>query len=407
MNKLLVLFTTNFPFGNGEPFLETELSYLCREFEKVTIITSNTKDREYREIPDNCDVLRIDLSYTSLLRLKSLVSIFKRVLWKEYSVIRSLDRLTFSRGVISTAIISLERGNRVASFIQDHFTDRLNETVFYSYWCDDAALGIAMAASKNNNIKGVSRIHGWDVYFERSAVGYLPFRSFISKHLKKIYSISQDGINYAVDRWKVDRSNFELARLGIENTHGRIDSDGSGIHQLVSCSSIIPLKRVELIAKALVKIEHLQIHWTHIGDGPMKSDLIDLMKELPSKITVELKGQLSNQQVYKTYETLRPHLFINVSTTEGIPVSIMEAMSFGIPVLATDVGGTHELVNNENGILMDAELTDEDLAKEIMDFLETQIEKRQEMSKKAFITWNESYNAKKNYSDFAVELKEL
>ena len=42
-------------------------------------------------------------------------------------------------------------------------------------------------------------------------------------------------------------------------------------------------------------------------------------------------------------------LFLTVSANEGIPVSIMEAQSFGIPVIATDVGGISEIVNNVNG----------------------------------------------------------
>ena len=61
-------------------------------------------------------------------------------------------------------------------------------------------------------------------------------------------------------------------------------------------------------------------------------------------------------------------MFINVSSTEGIPVSIMEAMSFGIPVIATAVGGTPEIVNNENGYLLSKDPSAKELAEVIQNF---------------------------------------
>ena len=52
---------------------------------------------------------------------------------------------------------------------------------------------------------------------------------------------------------------------------------------------------------------------------------------------------------YNTYEI---DLFVNLSTIEGVPVSIMEAQSSGIPVLATDVGSSKEIVDDDNGFLI-------------------------------------------------------
>ena len=45
-------------------------------------------------------------------------------------------------------------------------------------------------------------------------------------------------------------------------------------------------------------------------------------------------------------------IFINVSSSEGLPVAIMEAISFDIPIIATNVGGTSEIVTPETGILI-------------------------------------------------------
>ena len=61
-------------------------------------------------------------------------------------------------------------------------------------------------------------------------------------------------------------------------------------------------------------------------------------------------------------------LFINVSSREGIPVSI-EAIAAGIPIIATDVGGCNEIVSNKNGILLNSDPSPEQISDAITDIL--------------------------------------
>jgi len=58
-------------------------------------------------------------------------------------------------------------------------------------------------------------------------------------------------------------------------------------------------------------------------------------------------------------------LVFRVSETEGLPVSMMEAISFGIPILSTDVGGCKEIVTSETGILIKKDFDDNEVAKMI------------------------------------------
>ena len=64
-------------------------------------------------------------------------------------------------------------------------------------------------------------------------------------------------------------------------------------------------------------------------------------------------GNIPNERLLNYYRDSYYDIFLNVSTSEGLPVSIMEAMSFGIPCIATDVGGTKEIVDHTiNGVLL-------------------------------------------------------
>ena len=86
-------------------------------------------------------------------------------------------------------------------------------------------------------------------------------------------------------------------------------------------------------------------------------------------------------------------------------MSIMEAMSYSIPVIATDVGGVKEIVdNNINGYLLDKEFESEDLSKLIEKIINMETKQYISLCKEAFSKWNSQFNASKNYNEFYANL---
>lgn len=108
---------------------------------------------------------------------------------------------------------------------------------------------------------------------------------------------------------------------------------------------------------------------------------------------------MSHDEVMVYYTNHHFDLFINMSTNEGVPVSIMEAMSFGIPILATDVGSTSEEVVEQVGELLSSNPTIEEITTTIRKMLNSKYSPRE--------FWLENYNAEKNYKNFANYLKQL
>lgn len=409
MQNKLVLFSADFPFGSGETFLEAEIDFLAEGFDEVIIISQNECDAQTRQIPPNCKVERIQLSVSKFQKIKAIFGIATILFWKEYSIVKKVYAKKRTRGIITTMLISLTRAKTVKKYIADLINRESLDAklVIYSYWCDDVALGLAMANKKCPQLKTISRIHGWDVFFEVSKVNYLPFRHFIVENISKIFSISTDGVNYAQKNWKVGiQDKFCVSRLGVSNK-----LPFQIIHKdtflLVSCSNIIPLKRVNLIAEALKNIIATPIKWVHIGDGPERNKLETLIQDLPANIQVELLGRLSNSNVKRYYAENRPDLFINVSTSEGVPVSIMEAMSFGIPVIATNVGGNNEIVSAENGYLLPSQLSPEDLANSIKSFIDLTLKQKEVKRQSSYETWKNKYNAEINFREFVKTIQDL
>ena len=82
----------------------------------------------------------------------------------------------------------------------------------------------------------------------------------------------------------------------------------------------------------------------------------------PPNVVANFHGRVDNVQVRSFYRDTFVNVFVNTSSSEGVPVSIMEAQSAGIPVIATAVCGTPELVNENDGLLLPADPEPVDVA---------------------------------------------
>lgn len=115
-------------------------------------------------------------------------------------------------------------------------------------------------------------------------------------------------------------------------------------------------------------------------------------------------GFIPNENVQEFYATHTVGAFLNVSESEGVPVSIMEAQSYGIPVIATDVGGTAEIVHDrQNGVLLDSDFSSEDLLRA----LEIVLNNREAMGKKAVEIWETKSDARETTRQFYERLEGL
>ena len=100
-------------------------------------------------------------------------------------------------------------------------------------------------------------------------------------------------------------------------------------------------------------------------------------------------------------------MFVNLSTTEGgAPVSIQEAISCGIPVIATNVGGNPEIVSERNGILLSPNPSPEEVAQALLMICDSP-ETARKMRIESRRVWEESYNADANFRAFAEQLKAI
>lgn len=406
----IILLTSNFPYGEGESFILSELPFLAEnQNSEIIAVNAHRDSSQKRDVVDSIRCSRLFAGPFSIMAKMaySIRCLLSKAFYEEVNNLRRQKRLNYK--ILLELLAFQARGERISSALKTRFSNELltnpSASVFYSYWLVDCAYAIAKLKLKYG-CKAIARTHRGDLYEEWHKNGYAPMRKYMFNHLDAVYPVSQMGTDYMVHKYGY-KEKIVTSYLGSVNYNGaRRVSEGS-IFRIVTCAYISEVKRIPLLVEALSQIIMREIEWVHFGDGPERDVVLEAVKNLPDNIRYELRGNAPHGDILAYYRDNDVHLFVNTSTSEGLPVSIMEAVSFGIPVVATDVGGTREIVQNGvNGYLVGADVSPENLAKVILRVINTPDDVYKELRKSAYSYWNEHFNADKNYRVFYEGLLE-
>jgi glycosyltransferase involved in cell wall biosynthesis len=146
----------------------------------------------------------------------------------------------------------------------------------------------------------------------------------------------------------------------------------------------------------------------HFGGGS-DEEMGKLKKQidsLPGNIKVTLQGPTPNAKILEYYATGNVRLVINLSIAEGLPVSLMEAVSYAIPVIATQVYGSPEVANAVSGYSIPVEFNDADVALLIDDLNNNRLlwGEKSRGAKQLFL---ENFTAERNFKDFINALQQI
>ena len=400
------LICCEYPYISSEPFIETEMKYLSKSFDKIYVfpINASKNDKQTRDIPfSNVHVYPIGCVFS---KMRYPVYMTKGFFTKDKRLKLS------SKGLKRKAVLLYAKGrsNYVFKKIKNIIKRENIETdngVFYSYWfTDQAIVAWKLRDYFDNGAKAICRAHGYDLYSERNSVDFLPYQDISLRMLDGVYPCSENGVKYLAKKYPNYEDKISTARLGTIDHGEREHTITDKI--FVTCCRMESLKRIPLFARAFCKLsaKYEYCKWVCIGDGDELELIKQIIFENGMEDRVKLLGRLSNTDVIKYYCENDVSYFVNVSTTEGVPVSIMEAMSFGIPAIATDVGGTSEIVSDRNGRIISPELNEDIL----FDILEAEITISQEeylhKRKQARLVWKKKSSAKINYTEWCALLTE-
>jgi glycosyltransferase involved in cell wall biosynthesis len=371
------LFTRNYPFGRNESFVEEEISRL-QQYGEVVVVPAFRDHSDPRKLPNGA---KLETSLAGCSMLSGLKSFSVMM-----SVLSQLPGEIINRGVKSLRIKSQfaiwAYVLRIARFtdwvLKSEAGKKVNKAM--SFWSNAEAVGLAVASIYRSNLRFVSRSHRFDLWEKHNPHGYLPFRRILANKALYLMPCSAIGAKHLRETISgADR--VVVAPLGVEqllkpNHKKRNRSIEKSL--ILTCSSDDPVKRLKLVAESILVLAKKNPDrcwtWIHLGEG--QEQFQTKLKEAPRNLKVELPGPVSRLEVFRYHRDRCPDVFVNLSSSEGIPVTIMEAMSMGTPVVATAAGGTGEIVDSTIGELLPVEIDSNEAARAIRNVIDTSDSKR-------------------------------
>jgi len=415
MNRVqprLVLITTNHPhvYTGGEVmFVAPELQRLARELGASTRLTLAPLHAEGAcvELPAGVEV---DTSLSDALRRARFTSYLSALAWPGFW--REVGRACRRGGWVGIARVWRWAAAAQVTWRWAHERFAADAPVlFYTYWRGGPTLALARLAHERPRSAAITRVHRYELYEDSFDPPFQPWHPAMYTTLALTATISQHGVDY-LRAAGVPADRLGLYRLGTEPAARAAQASGDGVLRIVSCSNAIAVKRVPRIAGAVMALAlahpDRKVQWTHFGDGPELMQVRAALRASPPNLVAQLRGAVPNAAVLNHYVTEPVDVFLLLSASEGLPVSIQEAAAAAIPVIATDVGGVRELVGGDNGVLLAADPAPAEVVQALERvLLEPDAARRQSRRDASPQRWAEGFDAEANHTRFAQRLRAL
>jgi glycosyltransferase involved in cell wall biosynthesis len=192
--------------------------------------------------------------------------------------------------------------------------------------------------------------HRWDIA-ENSLI---PLKARTAKFVR---AISERGAAELASLVRpADRAKISVLHLGIEMPPRRratVPAPGRPVRLLEAANLKLGKGHADLIqAVSLLRDRGIAVQLDLAGEGPLQQDFEALSVKLGVAEQVCFLGCVPHDELLRDLSAGRWDLFVLPSLMEGIPVSVMEAMAAGVPVVVTPVGGVPELVRPGAGVVV-------------------------------------------------------
>lgn len=237
--------------------------------------------------------------------------------------------------------------------IVKNLAETFHPDLILSSWLPDAIAGAKLAEKLNIPIMSIAdgtdvnvwpeQYRGWNMARKilNEKVTHLIFVSRALKHAgaeKGLFGQKNTVIHNAVDTklFKPDHSQRD-----------------AGAYTIVGVGRFIRMKGFHVLFDAVSQIKNelgKPIRVILVGEGPQLDDLRQVAKDKSISESVEIVAPMVQEELVKIYQ--QADVFCLPSFSEGLPCVVIEAMACGVPVVATDVGGVSEVVDDYSGILI-------------------------------------------------------
>jgi len=231
--------------------------------------------------------------------------------------------------------------------------------------------------------------HAYDIYFSNN------WFNLLVKNSHKAFSISLFNIKYVKNNF-IDSDRVFLSRLGVfRNLIQKHDKNDSNFFVLGLMSWFVEKKGINYLLEAIKELkanDYKDIKLILAGDGPLKDKYLKYIEENDLTSMIEYRGKVKGQEKENFYNEIDCFILPSIrlkNDQDGIPVVLMEAIAYRLPLISTNVSGIPEIcINDYNGKL----INDRDVKSNYDSIVEIYNDKT-----KRLLFANNSYDISKEY----------
>lgn len=242
-------------------------------------------------------------------------------------------------------------------------------------------------------IKVVYVSHGWSAIYNGGKFVWIfkKIEYILSFWSDSILCVSKSDYKNAKTLIKINDKKLRLIENKIMPMFKKENNKINDLPKILAVARLAPPKRLELLIES---IKDMQCKLYIIGDGIKRKELEELSKKKNIE-NIRFKGEIKGFNEFYKYD-----VFALISDSEGLPMSALEAMSVGLPLLLSNVGGCCELIDG-NGVLTENNI------KDIKTSLKKIIKGKEEMMQKSIELFDENFNLKLNKDQYIDYYKKI
>ena len=343
--------TAQTPYGKGEAFVLPEVIELKKQGHEVVVFPLRP-EKELAQGQEAAEVGRVtvriplfDLSvFFRALRLATLRPGLVARIWG--GIFR--DSGNFKKILKNLTIVpkGLVLGEEVKKRGVDHI---------HAHWASTPSTA-AYIAALYSGVPWSFTAHRWDI----REGNMLEVKVKSSQFVRTINLRGANELKRQLPNELWDKVHVIHMGVNLSESTGNANQD---LFTIACVGNMLPVKGHEFLLGALFILKGLSINFRCLlfGDGPLRDKLQQMANELNLNGVVKFCGSVAHDKILKLYSTgavsvvVLPSIETKDGEKEGIPVSLMEAMAAGVPVISTTTGGIPELLGNGAGILVPPE----------------------------------------------------
>lgn len=345
--KLLYV-TASFPFQHGEAFLVPEIKELRERGHTLWIVP---RDGSGPVVHGDAEMLLSITKAQSLFSREVLRAALSQALRYPLRTLRAASLLLQSRNpwVFLKNLAVLPKGLWLAQMAREAGAEHI-----HAHWVLTTAT-MAMIASEISGIPWSYTAHRGDIV-EQNLLSIKSERAAFCRF------ISKGGLDMAAGYGvPVQEAKFRVIHMGVPLPGMLREGKSSRESFLLICpANLLPVKghRYLIEAMALLGQRGIDAMLWIAGQGELRAELEKQVEEAGLQERVRFLGQVSHATLLDWYArcevdgVVLPSVDLGDHVHEGIPVSLIEAMSYGLPTISTDTGGIPELLYDEAGLIV-------------------------------------------------------